>query len=383
MADTKKVFFPNLDGLRFIAFMFVFAEHIIWNCVSELHLEDKPLLNHILYNILCNGEFGVSVFFVLSGFLITYLLLTEMSMNGKLDVKAFYARRFLRIWPLYFAVVIFTFVLFPYVQQLLGIVQQSCAQPWYYFTFLSNFDLINVARNCYGESTMQAGVTWSVAIEEQFYLFWPLLFVILPQRAYKYMFLSLIAVAAVFRIWNFHDAEYIYFHTLGVIGDLALGGLAAYLSFTSSRFISLFREMKPWVTFLIYTVGFAVVITGDYFITHPYYNAVARFFNISYFTFVIMHQNYNETDNFKLGRSGFMSRWGKYTYGLYLLHPLASLCGHIIVKRIFGETSGFLPDLSRAAFILILTFIFAWLSYHYFEKFFLNLKKRFSYIRRE
>jgi peptidoglycan/LPS O-acetylase OafA/YrhL len=78
-----------------------------------------------------------------------------------------------------------------------------------------------------------------------------------------------------------------------------------------------------------------------------------------------------------------MSKWGKYTYGLYLLHPIASIFGVIVFKRIFGTPESFWPSLSEGLFIFVITCAMAWLSFHYFEMFFLKFKKNFSYISKE
>src|ERR1700741_1236659 len=99
--DKQKIYFPNLNGLRFIAAFLVIIHHIE-QIKSILHLPNYlgriPCISKI-------GKFGVVLFFVLSGFLITYLLLTEENTFKKISVRQFYMRRILRIWPLYFLIV--------------------------------------------------------------------------------------------------------------------------------------------------------------------------------------------------------------------------------------------------------------------------------------
>lgn len=381
--NKNKVFFQNLDALRFIAFLFVFFEHILWSAFKLLPIQDKPLLEHVLYTLFCNGGLGVSVFFVLSGFLITYLILSEIELNGKLDVKAFYIRRALRIWPLYYAVLLFVFLIFPFLQHQLHIYQETCARPSFYFVFLSNFDLINIAKNCLSQGTMQSGVTWSVAIEEQFYLIWPLLFLLIPKVYYKYSFYLVILIAVVFRIMNYSDTTLIYFHTLGVVGDLALGALVAYYSLNSKRFLSFFEELRPVTIYFIYTLGVVFLLLGEYYIKTSYYIALARFVNIIFFGFLLAHQNFSKTDTLKLSHLKFFSKWGKYTYGLYLLHPVASIIGTIIFKQVYSGAESFFSLLCRGLLIFAITLIISYFSFHFFESYFLKLKKRFSYITKE
>jgi peptidoglycan/LPS O-acetylase OafA/YrhL len=383
MEKQTKLFFPNLDALRFIAFLFVFFEHIMWGAFRHLPLHDKPLLEHILYTLFCNGGMGVSIFFVLSGFLITYLVLSEIELTNKIDVKAFYIRRALRIWPLYYAVLIFVFFLYPFVQHHLQIYQETCARPIYYFSFLSNFDLIHISQNCLSQGTMQSGVTWSVAIEEQFYLVWPLLFWLLPKKLYQYAFYAIIVIALVFRILHYNDSTYIYFHTLGVVGDLALGALVAYYALNSNKFKLFFENLKPNFVYITYFVGIVFLLVGEYYIVTPYYVALARFISILFFGFLIAHQNFSKTDALKLGKLKFFTKWGKYTYGLYLLHPIGSIIGTFLFKKIYTGADSFLVIFTEGIIIFMITLVISYISFHFFESHFLKLKKRFSYITKE
>ncbi len=102
---------------------------------------------------------GVSVFFVLSGFLITYIILTEIETTGSFSLKDFYIRRTLRIWPLYFAVVIFSFLLYPYLKSLIGMSTNLCSRPAFYFTFLSNFDTIHIKNYCPGSDALMQNIS--------------------------------------------------------------------------------------------------------------------------------------------------------------------------------------------------------------------------------
>src|SRR5450432_318525 len=112
--STPKVFFPNLDGLRSLAFLMVFFQHGLLNSFSYLPVRNAFLQRFII--MICDGETGVSIFFVLSGFLITYLLLAESDRYGKIHPGYFYLRRTLRIWPLYYLVITFVFFGYPWLK---------------------------------------------------------------------------------------------------------------------------------------------------------------------------------------------------------------------------------------------------------------------------
>ena len=94
------------------------------------------------------GDIGVNFFFVLSGFLITFLLLSERQFTGRIAIAAFYMRRVLRIWPLYFVVVLIGFVVFPWLKAHFGeTTSHEPAQLWYYLVFLANFNNLNNGSN--------------------------------------------------------------------------------------------------------------------------------------------------------------------------------------------------------------------------------------------
>lgn len=260
----KKVFFPNLDGLRFIAFFMVFLWHAFNDAFKKITI-GNPFLSNI-FNTYANGKTGVSIFFVLSGFLITYLILQETKWYGKLDLGKFYLRRTLRIWPLYFLILIIVFVFIPVIINLTGLDWSKYdMNPLYYFTFLSNFDVLRI----YHSGTLDflpSTVTWSVAIEEQFYLVWPVLFILAKPKWYRYIFPLVILLSYVFRIYYRNDEHTLYFHSLSVCGDLGLGGMAAWLSIHSDRFRNFFRDQTSPMRLSIYASGLIAMYAVQYFI---------------------------------------------------------------------------------------------------------------------
>ena len=164
--------FPALDGLRGVAVLLVVLAHA----------SQKRLLAE---NFKFSGELGVVVFFVLSGFLITHLLLEERTRTGQISLSKFYVRRALRIWPLYFAVLgiyIFVLPLFLDPDNFRSIYEADSLRDHYYLLayplFLQNY-LLSGSDFHYGGLR----VFWSLAVEEHFYLLWPLLLVALRQRS--------------------------------------------------------------------------------------------------------------------------------------------------------------------------------------------------------
>lgn len=381
MSKTK-IFFPNLDGLRTIAFLFVFSEHVLWGAIKLLNI-NGGFSNHFIYNLFSNGGLGVSIFFVLSGFLITYLILNEIELNGKIDVISFYKRRFLRIWPLYLGLLMFIFFVYPFLVRALNLYYfENPANKWMYFAFLSNFDMIRL-YNEGKESFMQTGVTWSVAIEEQFYLIWPLLFFIISKRNLPILFGAVILSSVVFRYINCENSTLIYFHTLGVFSDLAVGGFLAWLSMNYKSKLDNTIHISNSLKILIYIFGVLFVLCNEYFITVPQWRSVNRLLSSLFFAYVLADQNFSTGDFLKLSRLRLFSYLGKWTYGMYLLHPVAFLFMQYFYDFFDLPMDAFLSRFIFAIFTLVLTVLISFLSFRFFETPFLKLKSKFAYISKE
>lgn len=376
--SSDKVFFPNLDGLRFIAFFLVFMGHAFRQFITSLEYE-STFIKRVVYNLFQSGNHGVSIFFVLSGFLITYLILTEINFKGKLDVPAFYKRRFLRIWPLYFAVLLFVFVLLPFIMELFSNGFSFANRPFLYFVFLGNFDVIYISHHFYNQDTLMASITWSVAIEEQFYLVWPLLFFFIPKRFYPAVFFSIIILCYTFRYIYMNDVYILYFHTFAVFGDLAMGGLFAYYALFNQRFLKFFAQFNRFASSVVVMLLLGIIMFSTYFISSPYWSVFNRLFFSFVFVLFIMDQNFNRRSLFKLSKGKFITKWGKYTYGLYLLHPIAINITSNSIKPLIEP--GKVQDLVIGVTSFFVSLAISYMSYHLLEKYFLKLKKRFTIVK--
>jgi peptidoglycan/LPS O-acetylase OafA/YrhL len=154
---------PELDGLRFLAFLAVYVNHTVMFSASTHHQRVSETMVRVLGTIGTSGAFGVDLFYVLSSYLITELLLRERRAKGSLDVKAFYVRRVLRIWPLYL-----TFLALAYGLTFVLPSEQLSTKHLVAFLFFSG-NWMYMAQSV----TTVAAPLWSVSVEEQFYLLWP------------------------------------------------------------------------------------------------------------------------------------------------------------------------------------------------------------------
>lgn len=368
-----KIFFPHLDGIRFFCFFSVFLMHGFFS-------EQASITGDATYQLLRRYFFeeahiGVNFFFVLSGFLITYLLVKEKEFTNKIHAGNFYIRRILRIWPLYFFNVLFGFLIFPQLKAMFGQVPNETASLPYYLVFLSNFDVL---RHGLADASM-LNVLWSVAIEEQFYLAWPLLMLFTPARHYLKLLLAIIGISFIFRFYHYDNEMLVHMHTLSCISDMAVGGLGATLVIQNKKFLAWVENLPRWSIILLYAA-----MTGVYVFRRDIFTGYAlpfdRFIFSVFFIMVILEQSYAKHSWYKMGRHKFISEMGKYTYGLYCLHMLAILVVTTLLDKLGWATQLWQVVLIQIPVALLLSMGIAYASYHLFEKHFLKLKDKFAVI---
>ena len=210
----SRFYIPQLDGLRFFAFLSVFLGHALYN-VTELPTGCPAWYAWCGRSALMAGAFGVDLFFVLSSYLITVLLVREADATGRISVPAFWMRRVLRIWPLYFSFVV--------ACALLGGISARMAAAMSVFAG-------NWAMAAWGDNAGVAGPLWSVSVEEQFYLTWPLVLATLPRRYLRLASVGLIVVAVAVRYALFSSGASVTSSWLNTVAHLDAIGIGALIA---------------------------------------------------------------------------------------------------------------------------------------------------------
>lgn len=369
-ATKSKLFFPNLDGLRFLSFVLVFITH----CMSVFfpEINKSKWYSKVVLNIFTSGEIGVSFFFVLSGFLITYLLLVEQKESAIINIKNFYIRRILKIWPLYYVVMLIAFFIFPHLREIAGLPLIQDIDPRYCFTFLNNFYKIGNHN-----VPLIADVFWSVAIEEQFYLCLPIILVFIPNK-YFFKIIGFIIIASAFFRFQFYNIIEVDFHTLGVISDMAIGALLAYLAFFNKNFISSIQTLSKFWILIIYLFLLFVICFHSLLFQFNYLFIFKRIIMSLIFALIIAEQNYSNNSLFKISNFKAVSKLGKYTYGLYCLHSIVIILCSWLFKKIDLNLGIWSIFFLQSSISFLLTIIVSWFSFKYFENWFLNLKNNYS-----
>ncbi|WP_425077057.1 acyltransferase family protein [Psychroserpens sp. S379A] len=367
----ENIYFPNLNGLRFIAAFLVLIHHIeqfkvIYGVAnSQVKI---PFIGII-------GKLGVVLFFVLSGFLITYLLLVEEKTIKKISISKFYMRRILRIWPLYFFIILLAFLVLPNIDIFIlpnygkDVIYSNLSWKLLLYVFF----LPNLVLSLYG-IVPYASHTWSIGTEEQYYLVWPVLLKHIKKYRVVLMFAIIIIYLAVKFFFTTSFASFIPHHKIlrsfwnsFPIDCMAIGGIYAILLFQKHRFLKyLLRNDLFYASILIVSI---LMIKGVR-IPNFHYEFYSVFFGI-----IIL--NFSVNDKIKLSlENKILNYLGSISYGLYMYHPIGIVLALSISLSLDFSTNWILYPLSLA-----LTILMSSLSYTYFESFFLRFKKRFSYIR--
>lgn len=342
----KKKYFPNLNGLRFIAAFIV-------------------MLYHFFDYQFFNGPRAVILFFVLSGFLISYFLFEEKEKNSVVNIKSFYLRRTLRIWPLYFFVLMIASVIYlnsgnSFFEYLETIV--------YYILFLPNFAFVI-------HHTLQyASILWSIGSEEQFYLIWPWIFKQEMEQILKGFVLIYIIFLFTPHLVDFINIRYFevnnnLMYTSRFIqsmnfGSMAVGGILAYIGKFKKEYLKYFyNKIVQIVTFVIIVVLFGFEF-GNIWVDQLY----SLLFGV-----LIINSALNPKVIVSFENKIF-NYLGKISFGLYMYHLLA----FGMVKYILNLAGIYFFFPKVVVFVLgfILTVIFSSLSYFYFEKRFLSIKNK-------
>jgi len=363
--------FKNLDGLRFLAAFSVFIFHFVRELKEFVPDFSKTKLFEILSVFTENGILGVNFFFVLSGFLITYLILFEIKNKGSFNYKNFLIRRALRIWPLYYLIVLLGFFIFP----LLFNDYHTNHHLINYIFFLANFDEIYYGAN---DGVNFLTSPWSVAVEEQFYLFWGILFFALSFFYYKNKLESLklpfIILLLLFISFLFRNNVSQY-HTISVLPDILIGASLAYLYITKSKWLTYFYKMSSLKIGIIYLLGIIFILfKSDIFNGHLL--VLQRYLTALFFAFVILDQISFKNSIFKIEKIKGTAYLGKISYGIYMYHLVVMFLLHKFID--FNQFSDVVSIFLVLILSLGLTFLISLASYKWFEKPFLKLKRKFN-----
>ena len=376
-----------LDGLRGLAILSVIFFHAAVD-YSPSTLAGKVI--SLLFNV---GWGGVDLFFVLSGFLITGILLNSRGTTGYF-IK-FYARRTLRIFPLYYGVLFFIFVVLPYWRPFdtpaLQIIARN--QGWFW-TYLTNFGFIAHGSVFGNADWLQLNHFWSLAVEEQFYLFWPLLIHRFSNRSLSRICLFLFVEALLLRtsLAALHQRPgTMFFPTPCRVDALALGGLIAFFvrepkitraALTSTAW-GVLAATSIALTSLFFWTSSGMKTLGLRFNERPQLTAGISLFALLSAAILLLSLDPAPSNKIRRGLEWLPLRTlGKYSYAMYIFHQLLLpvFDRYASIRQFYNLVhSEALSQIVHAIVMIVGSLALAFLSWHLYEKHFLRLKTYFAY----
>ena len=366
--SPERFYRPELDVLRFFAFLGVFIFHAAPHTRDFYRAAGAPQwLSSFLISAFGAGAYGVDLFFALSAYLITSLLLRERDLRGTIDLRGFYLRRILRIWPLYLSFVAFAAIVGRFIPG-----QRLSADYLLGFTFMAG----NWVYVFQGLPQSFAIPLWTVSIEEQFYLTWPLALRKANPRRIAIFAIALLLLAHVLRTWMViagAAANAMEYGTFTRLDPIALGILVAL---AAERLPS----VSHWQRWALMMFGLSACIAAyamsaleNHATVSTWYLSAAHSLTAAG-SLAVMLAVLGATHSFF--RNKALIYLGKISYGLYVIHEFA----HLLARQIFPAASP-MRVLMQSGISLAITVVLAAASYRWLETPFLRLKERYAYVR--
>ena len=372
MQELDPVYFKGFKFIRFLAASLVIIHHI--EQYKAMFNISNYWSNESIRNL---GGKGVTLFFVLSGFLITYLLLKEKEKTTTINIKYFYLRRILRIWPLYFLIALSALFVFPEINFFKTNSTSIIEQHFSSILVLTFLILPNVILFKYGAIPFSSQA-WSIGVEEQFYLVWPVLI-----KYAKNVFLILVSIISL--LFLLQNATIIIpklvnpnFYTMSFLENtstylkffridcMAFGSIGAILVYNKNKILNIL--FIPFVSISTLLVAVLILVNPYSFVLFD--NLIQSFV----FTLVIINIAVNANCKYVI-ENKYVNLLGDISYGLYMYH---SIVAFTIIKLLGTIMGGYLLDF----IILGITILISYLSYILFEKKIIKFKsQRFALIK--
>lgn len=368
----------ELDSVRGFAVLIVCIVHF-YTVNENVLLNSNYYLGLITFKMSSLGTKGVELFFILSGYLITRILLASKSSSHYFF--NFYTRRFLRIFPLYYLVLFLCFIIYPIFYTVPAEALNVIDNQWKLWAYISNTHFINYVMWDV-DLFPNFGHFWSLSVEEHFYLVWPFLVFYVPK---KYLLKTMVLIS-IFSLSTWFLGQYIEFlswTSIQYAASLSLGGIVAYYeNFDKQKldkFVNFSRKYFFILVFIFLLFGFLPRSLG-------YEREILiHFYSLFVFLALLLIAIFNNNKENKFFNSKFLIFIGKISYGLYVFHALLRpffkeyIYYEFLLK--FENINGMVLIILYTIISIAISIFLAWLSWNYFESKVLKYKHKFEDVK--
>jgi peptidoglycan/LPS O-acetylase OafA/YrhL len=366
----QKKYFNNLNATRFLAFLPVFLTHCFYT--NDVNVKASSVYLFVQEHLKL-GLLALDYFFVLSSFLISWIIYEEQEKLGKFSIRNFYIRRSLRIFPLYFLVVMLGYVLC-FGDAFFDFHWLAPLPSFHHFLFFTlNFYMMNYGLDFLFFLTF----FWSVSVEEQFYVFWALVLKFF-QRLDVLISVVLILSSLVFRYVNIHDNSRLIFHTLSSLANFGIGNLLCIAFFKhANKSRSIINAIDVSLKRFIYLLFVMVCIYYNQIFCSDYMVVMERFIFAMFFAFVIADLAFSDKPSFNLERFRWMDYFGQLSFGLYCYHGIIMTMAYFLLSKFDCLRNPWLVFGLTPILLFASTLMMAHFSYRWIEKPMMKLKSKF------
>ena len=360
-----KKYLPSLNGLRAISIFIVAFNHL-----RDNHFLSDNIFLKYLGIFLFNGALGVGIFFIISGFLITTLLIEEQNAYGSISLRNFYIRRVIRIFPAYYFLLLVCFF-FQKINYL-----ESSGLSW--------ATVITFTKQFYRKGPPELGPLWSLSVEEFFYLLWPYIFIRFKDKLLPLVSL-LIAAIALNRLILTNLPQYNFSKTIFTVGDALLIGCVAAIKFDE---ISSFVKQRPAIIYVLFFALLSFIYLDNFIFVNAYKEG-----NIKMLSPSLIWRALSALSSSLLGNTGLLTNicvvliiiYSIVSRGLWFKVLNLPIMNHIgklsySIYLYFAFFTSDRPNLHTAPLLILLlcTYVVAVISYNLIEKPFFKFRKYFS-----
>ena len=364
---NSQTYFENLDATRFLGFLHVFLAHCFFTTSSAV--KESPPFHFVNVSIKA-GFLGLDYFFVLSAFLLTWLALDERRKTGRFHAVFFMMRRAIRLWPLYLLLVLGLYSIHALFENQFD---WNALPPLRSFLlFYANYYIIEHGQNF----LFLLVFFWSIAVEEQFYLFWAFVLKFLHHYIIWICF-GLIVISIVFRALYIHENEHLAFNTLSIAGNFGMGSLVAVLAYRSPNFRAIFAKRSRAFYALIYLIGLLLLLNYFSWFNQGFMLVIEKLVFSIVFVVFIMEQCFAEKPLIAFRQFKSMTYLGQLSLGLYCYHGVVLTFMAPMLKTWGLAERPFQVFFLNPLIIMFLTLLLAVFSYEIFEKKVHNLRRFF------